>query len=79
MRFAIFFLHTFSHLCSFMVVGVWGLGMGFWGWGFELMGFWDYGVGSVGILGLGFSVDGVWGLLGFWGWGSLYKHRRITC
>ena len=23
-------------------------------------------------------VPVVWGLLGFWGWVSLYKHRRIT-
>ena len=32
----------------------------------------------IGLLGLMFSVDGVWGLLGFLGWGSVYKHERIT-
>ena len=37
------------------------------------------GLGSyIEFLGLGLSVDGVWGLLGFLGWGSLYKHKRIT-
>ena len=30
------------------------------------------------VLGLGFAVDGVWGLLVYFGgWGSLYKHRRV--
>ena len=37
----------------------------------------------IGLLGLGFSADGVWGpgvwvFWGFLGWGSLYKHRRVT-
>ena len=43
-------------------------------------GFWFFR-----FLGLGVSVDGawllgsvVWGLLGFWGWGFLYKHKRLT-
>ena len=36
----------------------------------------------IGFLGLGFLVDGVWGLRCgafwvFWGRGSRYKHRRI--
>ena len=62
----LFFL-LFSHFYSILVVwglGVWGrgLGLGFWVWGFR---WWGFG-------------PGVWGLLGFWGWGSLYKHRRIT-
>ena len=42
-----------SHLCSFMVV--WGLG--FWGWGFQLMG-------------VGACVAGPSGF--FQGWDSLY-------
>ena len=46
-----------------MVVWGWGVGLGFCGWGFQLMGF--------GVCGVGPSV-----FLG--GWGSLYKHRRIT-
>ena len=40
----------------------WGLILGFWGWGFQLMGF-----GACGV-----------GLSGFFGLGSLYKHKRIT-
>ena len=41
---------------------------------------WGFGVG---FLRLEFSVDGVFGLLGWgllvlWGWGSLNKHRKIT-
>ena len=39
-----------------------GLRIGFWGWGFQLMEVWAYGVG----------------LLGFLGWGTLYKHKRLT-
>ena len=36
-----------------------------------------------GFLGLGCSIDGVWGLRCrafwvLWGWGSRYKHKRIT-
>ena len=46
---------------------VWGLGLGSW----------------IGFLGLGLSVDGVWGLgcgafWVLWGWGSLYNHKRNT-
>ena len=45
------------------------------GWGFRGWG--------LGLLRLGFSADRVWGLWcrafwGFWGWGSIYKHRRIN-
>ena len=36
--------------------------LGFWGCGFQLMGFGTCGVGPSGV----------------WGWGSPYKHRRIT-
>ena len=37
----------------------------------------------IGFLGLGFSVDGVWGLwwgglLGLLGCGTLYEHKRIA-
>ena len=45
---------------------------------------WWFGVSGsyIGFLGLGFSVDGVWGLWCgafwvFWVWCSLYKHKRI--
>ena len=60
-----FFFFVFSYFCSFMLV--WGLRflglrLGFRGLGFELMGFATCGMG----------------LLGFFGWGSLYKHKRIT-
>ena len=46
-------------------MGVWGrgLGLGFWGWGFQLMGVWGLGCGAFWVL---------------WVWGSLYKHKRIT-
>ena len=52
----------------FMVV--WGLAL--WSWG-----------SCRGFLGLGFSAERVWGpwcgaIWVFWGWGFLYKHRRIT-
>ena len=61
------FFINFSYFGSFLVV-----------WGFVL------GLGSyIWFLGLGFSVDGVWGLWCgalwvFLGWGTLYKHKRIT-
>ena len=47
------------------------------------LGFGVLGLGSyIGFLGLGFSVDGFGacgvGPSGFLGWGSLYKHKRIT-
>ena len=48
------------------------------------LGFGVLGLGSyIGFFGSGFSVDGVWGLWcgAFWvflGWGSIYKHKRIT-
>ena len=38
------------------------------------MDFRDWGYG---FLGLRFLIDVVWGHLGFLGWGSLYKNRRI--
>ena len=69
---AIFFpryiLYTFfSFLLIYGGLGFGDLGLGFW----------------IGFLGLVFSVDQVLGLwcrafYVFWGWGSLYKHRRIT-
>ena len=61
-----FILYTFfSQFCSLMMVWgfSWGLGSGFRGWGFQLIGFWAGGVGLSGVL---------------WGWGSLYKHKRIN-
>ena len=47
-----------------MVVWGWGLRLGFWGRGSQLMGFGAYGV--------------VWCSVGFLGWDSLCKHKRIT-
>ena len=58
-----FFLN-FAHLWWF---GVWGFGVG--------VLFWVFGVGAFSWWGLG---PVVWGLLGFLGLGSLYKHKRIT-
>ena len=48
-----------------------------------LLFFFIYGGFGVGVLGLGYCVNGVWSLWCgalwiFWGWGSLYKHIRIT-
>ena len=37
--------------------------------------YWVFGVGVFSWWGLG---PVVWGILGFLGWGSLYKHKRIT-
>ena len=56
------FFLIFAHLLWF---GVWG----FWvlDWVFGVWVFCWRGLGPV-----------VWGLLGFLGWGSLYKHKRIT-
>ena len=34
----------------------WGLILGFWGWGFQLMGFGACGVGLSGFFGLGLSI-----------------------
>ena len=45
-----------SHFCSFMVVWGWGLGLGFMGWGFQLMGSGTGGIGPPGVLGLGLSI-----------------------
>ena len=48
----------------------------FWFWGFGVWVLvWVFGVGVFSCWGL---RPVVWGLLGFWGWGSLYKHKRIT-
>ena len=58
----LFFL-IFSYFCSFMVV--WGFGVGVLYWVFGVFSWW--GLGPV-----------VWGLLGFLGLGSLYKHKRIN-
>ena len=72
--YSLYFFLTLAHLWWF-----WGWGhtciLGFWGWGFQSMGFGACGVGPSGFLGLGFSVDGVWGLLGFWV-GALYINIR---
>ena len=59
------FYTFFSQFGSLMRVWVfrWGLGSSFRGWGFQLIGFWAGGVGLSGVL---------------WGWGSLYKHSRIS-
>ena len=77
---AIFFpmviFYTFFDFSSSMVV--WKLG--FWGWGFGF-GFWGLGFQLMGLcLWCGQGVRTPWcgTLLVFWGWGSLYKHRRIT-
>ena len=56
-------LYFFPHFFSFMVV--WGFGVGVLDWVLGVFSWW--GLGSV-----------VWGLLGFWGWCSLYKNERIT-
>ena len=45
-----------------------------WGFGVGVLD-WVFGVGLFSWWGLG---PVVWGLLGFSGWGSLYKHEGIT-
>ena len=69
MRAAIFFPRVilYNFFLFWLIYGSlgfrgWGLRLGFWGWGFQLMGFGACGVGPSGFL----------------GWGSLYKHKRIT-
>ena len=57
----------FSFLLIYGGLGVGALGLGSW----------------IGFSGLGFSVDGVWGLwcwafMVLWDWWSQYKHRRIN-
>ena len=59
------FFIIFSYFGSFMVI--WGFGVG--------VLYWVFGVGLFHLMGFGARV---WGLLGFWGWGALYKHKRIT-
>ena len=49
------FLKNFAHLWWFGVRG-WGLRLGFWGWGFQLMEFGACGVGPSGFFGLGLSI-----------------------
>ena len=39
-----------------------GVGLGFWGEGFQLIGIWAFGVGLPGV----------------WGGSSIYENRRIT-
>ena len=56
-----------SVLLALWWFGVWGFGVG--------VLYWVFGVGVFSWWGLG---PVVWGLLGFLGWGSLYKHKRIT-
>ena len=55
----------FLFLLNYGGLGFWGwcLIFGFWGWGFQLIGFGACGVGPSGF---------------FLGWGSLYKHKKIT-
>ena len=61
------FYILFSHFCSIM--GIWGLG--FWGWGLGL-GFWVRGFQ---LMWFGPVLRGHLDSLGL---GSLYKHRRIS-
>ena len=58
-------LYTFFSFYSFMVV--WGFAVGVLRWVLEFGIFSWWGLGPL-----------VWGLLGFWGRGSLYKHKRET-
>ena len=51
----------FLFLLIYGDLGLGGLGLGFWGWSFQLMGFVACGVGPTWFV---------------WGWGSLYKYRR---
>ena len=62
--YSLYFFLILAHLWWF---GVWGFGVGVF--------YWVFGVGVFSWWGLGPLV---WGLLGFLGWGSLYKHKRIT-
>ena len=52
------FFILFPQFCSFGGSGFWGWGLvlGFWGCGFQLMGFGACGVGPSGFLGLGLSI-----------------------
>ena len=56
-----------SHIGSFMV---------FWSLGFLVLGV-ALGFRGSGCQLMGLGVSGV-GLLGFWGWISLYRHTRVT-
>ena len=51
--YSLYFFLIFAHLWWF---GGWGLILGFWGWGFQLMGFGACGVGPSGFFGLGLSI-----------------------
>ena len=46
----LFFILFFSFL---LIYGGLGLGLGFWGWSFQLMGFQDCGVGPFGFFWVG--------------------------
>ena len=60
--FFLIFAHLWWGLWWFRVSG-WGIGLGFCGWFFQLMGFGGLWCGAFWV---------------FWGWGFLYKHKRIT-
>ena len=65
-------LFSQGHSLQFFSILLINGGLGLKGWGL-----W------IGFLGLGFSVDGVWGLWCgafwvLWGWGSLYKHKKMV-
>ena len=62
--YSLYFFLILAHLWSF---GVWRFGVGSYIGVFWVGVFSWWGLGPV-----------VWGLLVFLGWGSLYKHKRIT-
>ena len=62
--YSLYFFLILAHLWWFGVLGF-GVGVLFWVFGVGVFSWW--GLGPL-----------VWGLMGFLGWGSLYKHKRIT-